>query len=96
MACGHIAALLLAYWAMVTLIPVPGVGAGVLTPQGNLPTYVDKLILGHLHYGWNTWFLSYLGLGASVLLGVLAGQMLMSRRPPMSKVFRLLAAGAVS
>ncbi len=91
-----IAALLLAYWAMVMLIPVPGVGAGVLTPRGNLPTYVDQLILGHLHYGKNTWFLSYPGFGASVLLGVLAGQMLMSDLAPMNKVYRLLAAGAVS
>lgn len=91
-----IAVLLLAYWAMVTLVPVPGVGAGVLTPNGNLPTYVDQLILGHLHYGWNTWFLSYPGFGASVLLGVLAGEMLMSDRAPMSKVYRLLLAGAVS
>jgi predicted acyltransferase len=91
-----IAALLLSYWAAVMLIPVPGVGAGVLTPQGNLPTYLDQLILGHLHYGKNTWFLSYPAFGASVLLGVLAGQMLMSGRSPMSKVYRLLIAGAVS
>jgi predicted acyltransferase len=91
-----IAALLLVYWALVMLIPVPGVGAGVLTPQGNLPTYVDQRVLGHLHYGENTWFLSYLGFGASVLLGVLAGQMLISDRTPMSKIHRLLAAGSVS
>ena len=91
-----IAALLLVYWAMVTLIPVPGVGAGVLTPQGNLPAYVDRLILGHLHFGKNTWFLSYPVFGASVLLGVLAGQMLMSGHTPLSKVYRLLVAGAVS
>ena len=91
-----IAAMLLVYWAMVMLIPVPGAGAGVLTPQGNLPTYVDQLVLGPLHYGENTWFLSYLGFGASVLLGVLAGQMLMSDATPMSKIVRLLTAGAVS
>jgi len=91
-----VAALLLVYWALVMLIPVPGVGAGVLTPQGNLPTYVDKLVLGHLHYGENTWFLSYLGFGASVLLGVMAGQMLMSNLKPMRKVYRLLIAGSLS
>jgi len=91
-----IAALLLAYWAMVMLIPVPGVGAGVLTPNGNLPTYVDQLVLGHLHYGKNTWFLSYPVFGASVLLGVMAGQMLMSGLTPMSKVYLLLIAGAAS
>jgi len=91
-----IAVFLLAYWAVVMLVPVPGVGAGVLTPQGNLPTYVDKLVLGHLHYGENTWFLSYPGFGASVLLGVLAGQLLMSGRSQRSKIFRLLGMGALS
>ena len=91
-----IAAFLLVYWAVVMLVPVPGVGAGVLTPQGNLPTYVDKLVLGHLHYGENTWFLSYLGFGASVLLGVLAGQVLMSDRAPRRKLYRLLSAGALT
>jgi len=91
-----IAAFLLAYWAAVMLVPVPGVGAGVLTPQGNLPTYVDKLLLGHLHYGENTWFLSYPGFGASVLLGVLAGQLLMSGRSERSKILRLLGMGALS
>jgi predicted acyltransferase len=91
-----IAAFLLAYWAMIMLIPVPGVGAGILTPQGNVATYVDKLVLGRFHYGENTWFLSYLGFGSSVLLGVLAGQILMSDHPAKSKVLRLLAAGAAS
>ncbi|HXX22086.1 MAG TPA: DUF5009 domain-containing protein [Terriglobia bacterium] len=91
-----IAAFLLVYWALVMFVPVPGVGAGVLTPQGNLPTYVDQLVLGHLHYGENTWFLSYLGFGASVLLGVLAGQVLMSDRSPGRKLYRLLIMGAGS
>jgi predicted acyltransferase len=91
-----IGAFLLVYWAMIMLIPVPGVGAGVLTPQGNVATYVDKLVLGRFHYGENTWFLSYLGFGASVLLGVLAGQILMADRTARSKIYRLLGAGAVS
>ena len=91
-----IGAFLLVYWGMIILIPVPGVGAGVLTPQGNVATYVDKLVLGRLHYGENTWFLSYLGFGASVLLGVLAGQILMTGRAVKSKIYRLLGAGAVS
>jgi len=91
-----IAAFLLVYWALVMLVPVPGVGAGVLTPRGNLPTYVDQLVLGHLHYGENTWFLSYLGFGASVLLGVLAGRVLMSERSPGRKLCRLLIMGVGS
>jgi predicted acyltransferase len=87
---------LLAYWAMVMFIPVPGLGAGVLTPDGNIAAYVDKLVLGRFHYGENTWFLSYLGFGASVLLGVLAGQILMAGCSAKSKVYRLLRAGTVS
>jgi predicted acyltransferase len=91
-----VAGLLLFYWAVVMLIPVPGVGAGVLTPTGNLPTYVDQLVLGHLNYGLNTWFVTYPAFGASVLLGVLAGHLLMSDLAPMSRVYRLLVAGALS
>ena len=91
-----IGAFLLVYWAVLMLVPVPGVGAGVLTPEGNIATYVDKLILGDFHYGENTWFLSYLGFGASVLLGVLAEQILMADGTGGGKTLRLLGAGAVS
>jgi predicted acyltransferase len=87
---------LLVYWAMIMLIPVPGVGAGVLTPQGNIAIFVDKLVLGRFHYGENTWFLSYLGFGASVLLGVQAGRILMTENTPGRKVLHLVAAGIVS
>ena len=37
--------ILLAYWAAMTLIPVPGFGAGMLTPEGNLAAYLDRLLL---------------------------------------------------
>jgi len=37
-------AVLLAYWAMMILIPVPGVGAGVLTPPGNLASFIDRRV----------------------------------------------------
>ena len=90
-----VALLLVAYWAVVRFIPVPGAGAGIFTPTCNLPNYVDRLLLGHLHYGRNTWFLSYPAFGASVLLGVLAGQTLMSSRTPLAKLGRLLGAGAL-
>ena len=91
-----IGAFLVVYWAVIMLVPVPGIGAGVLTPEGNIATYVDKLVLGRFHYGENTWFLSYLGFGASVLLGVLAGQILMADGTGGRKTLRLLGAGAGS
>jgi len=40
---------LLGYWALLMLVPVSGAGAGVLTPAGNLASYIDRLALrGHL------------------------------------------------
>ncbi|MEO8375645.1 MAG: heparan-alpha-glucosaminide N-acetyltransferase domain-containing protein [Sphingomonas bacterium] len=41
--------ILVAYWAAMALIPVPGVGAGVLTPEGNLAGYVDRAVLTTRH-----------------------------------------------
>lgn len=45
--------LLMGYWAAMQLIPVPGYGAGNLTPEGNLGAYIDRLVLGtqHLYHG---------------------------------------------
>jgi predicted acyltransferase len=34
------------YWVAMTWIPVPGVGAGVLTPEGNLASFIDRALLG--------------------------------------------------
>jgi predicted acyltransferase len=42
--------ILLAYWAVVMLIPVPGFGAGILTPEGNLEGYIDRLLLPGIKY----------------------------------------------
>src|SRR5436305_321830 len=44
--------LLPAYWAAMALVPVPGHGAGVLTPDGNLAGWIDRTLLGVKHvYG---------------------------------------------
>ena len=40
------AALLLSYWALMALVPVPGYVPGVFTPEGNLAAYVDTLVMG--------------------------------------------------
>jgi len=37
---------LVGYWAALTLVPVPGAGAGVLTPGGNLASFIDRMLLG--------------------------------------------------
>jgi len=92
-----IAALLLGYWALMTLAPVPGYGAGVLTPEGNLAAYIDNALMhGHLYRP--TWdpegILSTLPAIASVLLGVLAGQWLRSGRRSHQLLIGLFGAGA--
>ncbi len=88
------AAFLILYWILLITVPVPGVGRGVLTPTGNAATYVDHLVLGRFAYGENTWFLSYLGFAASVLIGALAGNLLRSARSAKNKCL-LLSAGGV-
>lgn len=89
---------LVGYWILLLTIPVPGVGRGVLTPYGNAATYVDHLVLGRFSYvplgQENTWILSYLGFASSVLLGVLAGEVLLSARTKKVKCLILYGYGA--
>ncbi|MCC5636554.1 DUF5009 domain-containing protein [Nostoc sp. CHAB 5844] len=41
---------LVGYWLAMQFIPVPGFGAGNLSPEGNLGGYIDRIILGqHLY-----------------------------------------------
>jgi predicted acyltransferase len=85
---------LIVYWILLLVIPVPGVGRGVLTPTGNAAFYIDTLVQGGFHFGENTWFLSYPGFASSVLLGVLAGELLLSARSQKFKCALLFAYGA--
>jgi predicted acyltransferase len=87
------AVFLILYWILLITIPVPGVGRGVLTPTGNAATYVDHLVLGRFAYGENTWFMSYLGFAASVLIGGLAGNVLRSARSAKDKFLFLSVGG---
>src|SRR5690606_12001508 len=96
------ALLLLGYWALMTLVPVPGHGAGDLSPDGNLAAYLDRLILGtdHLWQYSRTWdpegILSTLPAIGSVLLGVFAGHWIRSGRPRGRITVGLLAAGVAA
>ena len=89
-----VGALLVTYWALMVFVPVPGFGAGVLTPDGNLAIYIDKALLGHFQDGTPyTWILSSLGFGATVLMGVLSGHLLRSKLPGNRKALVLVGAG---
>jgi len=75
--------LLFGYWLLLLVVPVPGAGAGVLTPTGNLASFVDRALLGgHLltpSYDPEG-LLSTLPAIATALCGVFAGDWLKAPR----------------
>ncbi len=95
------ASLLLGYWAAMTLIPVPGHGAGQLTVDGSLAGYLDRLLIpGRLHLGVHDpeGLLSTIPAISTALLGAFAGHLLRSRHAGVTavrKVWILIGAGAV-
>ena len=90
------AGLLLLYWGLLMLVPVPGHEAGVLRPEANLAIYIDKLILGPYQDGTTyTWILSSMTFATTVMLGAFAGHLLRSDMHRMRKFLFLLAAGVV-
>jgi len=77
--------LLASYWALMTLVPVPGYGPGDLAPGHNLSNYVDKIVLGkHNYAGTREWdpegIISTLPSIATALFGVMAGHILRLKR----------------
>ena len=97
----HIAAtmaLLLGYWALMTLVPVPGFGAGELGKEGNLAAYLDRLVLGpHIWQAARVYdpegLLSTLPAIATALIGVLSGSWLLSAPTPRAAALGWLVAG---
>jgi predicted acyltransferase len=86
--------LLLLFWALMAWVPVPGYGAGVLTEDGNLAIYIDRLVLGRFDDGLNyTWVLSSMTFTTTVMLGVLAGHLLRSEKTQKEKTIILFVAG---
>ncbi len=93
--------ILIAYWLIMKWVPVPGIGAGVITPQGNLAGYLDRRFIPLPYccydFGDNEGILSTLPAIATCLLGVLAGHWLRSGKySPNRKALGLAAAGVVS
>jgi predicted acyltransferase len=84
--------LLLIYWGLMTLIPVPDVGYPNLEPGTNLAAWVDRTILGvnHLYVWTRTWdpegILSTVPSISTALFGVLTGWWLRSKADNAVKV----------
>lgn len=74
------AVLLLAYWFLLTQVPVPGHGAGLLTPEGNISYWLDRrLFSGHLEndpWGDSEGLLATVPALATAMMGLIAGRRL--------------------
>lgn len=94
-------AILLGYWALMMLVPVPGCGAGILTMDCNLASYIDRMVVpGHLYktiHDPEGLFSTVPAIG-NALLGIFAGNILRNHTPSRDqshKIGQLVALGAV-
>jgi predicted acyltransferase len=86
------------YWAAMMLVPVPGIGPGVLTPAGNLASFIDRALLGrHMltKLGDPEGLLSTLPAIVTALAGVFAGDWLRAQGPRRAGVLWLCGAGVM-
>ncbi|MBL0938726.1 MAG: DUF5009 domain-containing protein [Gemmatimonadaceae bacterium] len=102
-----LAALLLGYWALMTLVPVPDTGVAgrfVLDkPDQLLSAWVDRTILGldHLWSGGKTWdpegLLSTLPAIGTMICGTFAGRWIAEQQRPLpERLAALFAVGALA
>jgi predicted acyltransferase len=100
-----VTALLLGYWAVMTLVPVPGTGAvgavALATPDASLAAWLDRTLLGnHLWRVSKTWdpegILSTLPAVGTAMLGVFAGRWIASPRPLIERIVSLFAIGSIA
>jgi predicted acyltransferase len=91
------AALLVGYWALMAVVPVPGIGAGSFAPDANLANWIDAHYLpGRLFDKTRDpeGMLSTLPAIGTCLLGVFAGMLLKDARlSPQQKSLALFGAG---
>ncbi|MFY0688501.1 MAG: heparan-alpha-glucosaminide N-acetyltransferase [Cyclobacteriaceae bacterium] len=90
--------LLVGYYLLMMLVPVPDVGAGVLEPGQNLAAWIDSLLVpGRLYQV--TWdpegLLSTLPAIATGISGMLAGYMIISIEDQHKKVMWMMVVGFV-
>lgn len=90
-------AILVVYWLLFLLIPVPGANAGRFDPGVNLAAWVDsQLLMGHMWEVTKTWdpegVLSTLPAIVTGLIGVLAGQWLICDKTEREKIIYLFVA----
>jgi predicted acyltransferase len=99
------AGLLLGYWFVMTMVPVPGSGvtgrAALDDPSASIAAWLDRAIFGkHLWRSSVTWdpegLLSTVPAIGTVMLGVFTGRWISSSRPIHERLNGLFAAGALA
>jgi predicted acyltransferase len=90
--------LLLGYWAIMTLIPVPGFGDANLDKGTNLASWLDSVLLkGHMYRETLTWdpegFLSTIPSIVNGIIGLLIGQLLLLNTTKIQKAQKMGIAG---
>ncbi|GJM36187.1 MAG: hypothetical protein DHS20C18_51880 [Saprospiraceae bacterium] len=101
--------ILLLYWMVMMVIPVPGYGHANLDPVHNMATWTDRFMInsiyfwvtGHSHH-WTEFhlgdpegFLSTIPAITTAIIGILAGKWLTTRNSNYKKVTGILAVGAI-
>ena len=93
--------LLVGYWLLMTVVPVPGIGYANLEPTTNLAAWLDWTIItpAHVYKATKVWdpegLLSTLPAIGTGILGLLTGTWLRSNRPATDKVAWLFTAGCL-
>lgn len=86
--------ILLGYWAIMTLVPVPGISHPNLEMGTNLASWLDSVLLkNHMYVATKTWdpegILSTLPTIANGIIGILIGQLLIQPMPKI-KIAKLM------
>ena len=92
-----LAGILVGFGIIQLLIPVPGVGAGVLTPEGCINGYIDRLLLpGRLHGGVfdPEGIMCSLSATGVTMMGSIAGNILKKKQSGWQKIGQMAAIGA--
>lgn len=83
--------LLVAHWAALRFVPIPGVGAGVFTESQNIINHLNQMYLQPIHLQG---LISVVPTSALVLVGTVLGDILRRETdPPLRKVAYFLAGG---
>ncbi len=92
--------LLVGYFMLMTMVPVPNFGSANLEPETNLGAWLDRLLLnGHLWAKSKTWdpegVLGTLPAISTGILGMLTGKLFTSVKEPAQKTTWLFFTGAI-